>query len=60
MKFSLSNLWTELGTTITAVAVVSAALAPMLHQAMPNSPGEWLAWAALAATSLSKVFGKTT
>ena len=59
MKFSVSNLWTELGTTVTAVIAILGAIGPfVVGQKMPANGADWVMLLAGAGMAIVKAFGK--
>ena len=58
MKFSISNLWVEVGTTVTAVIAIAGAVGPFIvNQKMPSNAAEWALFGTGMVMAIVKAFG---
>lgn len=59
MKLSLSNVWVEVGATVSGIGIALAAISPLVvNQAMPTTAAGWVTEIAALAMAILKAFGE--
>jgi hypothetical protein len=60
MELKLSNIWTDAGTTVTALIAILGGMAPLVvNQTMPTTGAGWATEAAMLMLAIVKALSKT-